>query len=58
MNKTLTGYIKSLSENDLYSLLELIVNEINKRKEKGVNEASSSSNEITPPDVKGGKEQC
>ncbi len=33
MNKTLTAYIKSLSQDKLIDLFELVIEEINKRKE-------------------------
>lgn len=34
MNKTISGYIKTCNDDELYRLFELIIEEMNKRKEK------------------------
>ena len=34
MNKTISGYIKTCNDNELYRLFDLIIEEMNKRKEK------------------------
>ena len=34
MNKTISGYIKTCNDYELYRLFDLIIEEMNKRKEK------------------------
>lgn len=34
MNKTISGYIKTCNDDELYRLFDLIIEEMNKRKEK------------------------
>lgn len=34
MNKTISGYIKTCNDDELYKLFDLIIEEMNKRKEK------------------------